>query len=204
MIRYEREGHIFCAVWHTSRLVQRFCKSSPTSGLYSTPSWSNQCNIPWHVSESVTTSRWITYHADQALRDSCKGWREWSREYFTKNLKAFWPQNPELTGLSFLQAFKAWNFQYDLIDESVVEKSFTELLHIHERYEIREKGDDARAVKLLYVNVPDKNNRGILRCQTSAWKHRRFPFCAHVYASTSTPWHQGIYDKLHVDCVWYG
>ena len=46
------------------------------------------------------------------------------------------------------------------MDESVMEKSFTKLLHTHERYEIREEGDDARAVKLLYkkLNVPDKTN----------------------------------------------
>ena len=44
-----------------------------------------------------------------------------------------------------------------------MEKSFTKLLHTHERYEIREEGDDARAVKLLYkeLNVPDKTNRTI-------------------------------------------
>ena len=49
------------------------------------------------------------------------------------------------------------------MDESVMEKSFTKLLHTHERYEIREEGDDARAVKLLYkeLNVPDKTNRTI-------------------------------------------
>ena len=38
--------------------------------------------------------------------------------------------------------------------------SFSELLQIHSRYDVREEGDDARAVKLLQekLNVPDKTN----------------------------------------------
>ena len=44
--------------------------------------------------------------------------------------------------------------------ESVPETSLSELLQIHGRYDVREEGDDARAVKLLHekLHVPDKTN----------------------------------------------
>ena len=66
----------------------------------------------------------------------------------------------EPTDMTFLHAVKAWKFCYDLSDESVVGTSFSELLQIHSRYDVREEGDDARAVKLLHekLHVPDKTN----------------------------------------------
>ena len=85
---------------------------------------------------------------------------DWSVDKFITNPEALWPQNPEPTDMTFLQAVKAWKFCYDLSDESVVGTSFSELLQIHSRYDVREEGDDARAVKLLHekLHVPDKNN----------------------------------------------
>ena len=94
------------------------------------------------------------------MRDSCEEWQDRGVDKFITNLEALWPQNPEPTDMTFLQAVKAWKFCYDLSDESVVGTSFSELLQIHSRYDVREEGDDARAVKLLHekLHVPDKTN----------------------------------------------
>ena len=102
----------------------------------------------------------LHYHNDATMRDSCEGWQDWGVDKFITNLEALWPQNAEPTDMTFLQAVKAWKFCYDLSDESVVKTSFSELLQIHSRYEVREEGDDARAVELLHekLDVPDKTN----------------------------------------------
>ena len=82
------------------------------------------------------------------MRDACEEWQEWGVDKFISNLEALWPQNPEPSDMTFLRAVKAWKFNYDLLDESVIDTSVSELLQIHSRYSIREEGDDARAVKL--------------------------------------------------------
>ena len=46
------------------------------------------------------------------------------------------------------------------MDETVVEKSFDSLLEIHDRYTVKEEGDEVKAVKLLHDNIHtiDKTN----------------------------------------------
>ena len=94
------------------------------------------------------------------MRDACEEWQEWGVDKFISNLEALSPQNAEPSDMTFLQAVKAWKFDCDLLDESVIDTSVSELLQTHSRYSFREEGDDARAVKLLHekLHVPDKTN----------------------------------------------
>ena len=110
--------------------------------------------------ETFVNQLQLHYKNDATMRDACEEWQDWGVDKFISNLEALWPQNPEPTDMTFLQAVKAWKFDYDLLDESVIETSVSELKQIHSRYSIREEGDDARAVKLLHekLHVPDKTN----------------------------------------------
>ena len=62
----------------------------------------------------------LHYKNDATMRDSCEEWQDWGVDEFITNLEALWPQNPEPTDMTFLQAVKAWKFCYDLSDESIV------------------------------------------------------------------------------------
>ena len=97
---------------------------------------------------------------DSALRASCIDWKEWERDFFISQLHALYPQNPDAIDKTFLQAIKDWRLLYDCTDETVVEKSFDSLLEIHNRYTIKEEGDEVKAVKLLHdkLHTPDKTN----------------------------------------------
>ena len=74
-------------------------------------------------------------------------WKEWERDFFISQLQALYPQNPDAIDKIFLQAIKDWRLLYDCTDETVVEKSFDSLLEIHNRYTIKEEGDEVKAVK---------------------------------------------------------
>lgn len=62
--------------------------------------------------------------------------------------------------MTFLKAIKDQRSVYDILDETVVSKSFITLLDIHNRYAVKDEGDDLRALKLLHdkLHVPDKTN----------------------------------------------
>ena len=82
------------------------------------------------------------------------------RDFFISQLQALYPQNPDAIDKTFLQAIKDWRLLCDCMDETVVEKSFGSLLEIHDRYTVKEEGDEVKAVKLLHDNIHtiDKTN----------------------------------------------
>ena len=102
----------------------------------------------------------LHHKGDSAVLASCVDWKEWKREFFISQLHALYPQNPDAIDMTFLQAIKDWRLLYDCLDETVVNKSFVALSDIQNRYRVKEKGDEIRAVKLLHdkLQIPDKTN----------------------------------------------
>ena len=102
----------------------------------------------------------LHHMGDSALRACCIDWKEWKRDFFISQLQALYPQNLDAIDKTFLQATKDWRLLCDWMDETVVEKSFDSLLEIHDRYTVKEEGDEVKAVKLLHdkLHTPENTN----------------------------------------------
>ena len=101
----------------------------------------------------------LHHMGDSALRASCIDWKEWKKDFISQH-QALYPQNPDAIDKTFLQAIKDWRLLCDCMDETVVEKSFDSLLEIHDRYTVKEEGDEVKAVKLLHdkLHTPENTN----------------------------------------------
>ena len=156
-VRYERADALKQVSFNTTRaeVLQIIANLRSVFSTYH----HSEC-IAVEYRETFLDQLQLHYKTDATMRDSCEEWQDWGVDKFIANLEALWPQNPEPTDMTFLQAVKAWKFCYDISDESIVKNSCSELLQIHSRYGVREEGDDAQAVKLLRekLNVPDKTN----------------------------------------------
>ena len=54
----------------------------------------------------------LHHMGDSAVRASCVDWKDWKSEFFSTQLQALYPQNPDAIDKTFLQAIKDWRLLY--------------------------------------------------------------------------------------------
>ena len=87
-------------------------------------------------------------------------WNCWTRERFIEHLERIWPQTVSVADKTFLEAIRDLHVQYDMIDATVEQQTFTDLMNIHRHYTHRTQEDNDKAIKILLdkINDPEKIN----------------------------------------------
>ena len=99
------------------------------------------------------------YFANAIARQECENWRSWDRAKFVAHLEMLIPLEKK-TAMTFLEAVKAFHFEFDVFDETVEQHSFRALREIHETYTTRAEWENEESVKLLMekINDPERIN----------------------------------------------
>ena len=113
--------------------------------------------VPLDVKPFLVTLLQRQYYLDRAKRDDCRLWESWTSEKFCKELLSACPDSAIATPhgqASFLEQVSAFNFKFDLNDESVITKNDTALRELAERFPHSTADENHRAVKSLEKQLP--------------------------------------------------
>ena len=113
--------------------------------------------VPLDVKPFLVTLLQRQYYMDRARRDDCKLWESWTSEKFCKELLTACPDSAIATPhgqASFLEQVSAFNFKFDLNDETVFSKNDAALRELTERFPHATADENLRAVKSLEKQLP--------------------------------------------------
>ena len=92
------------------------------------------------------------YKTDEAKRDWCEEWKNWSEAEFCTHLRLVYPDLSSSADKTFLERIATVKFQFDIYNESVAREFLDSLLRILNHFPNRTPVEEAASVKLLHAN----------------------------------------------------